>query len=306
MIVKKALETLRLSVFIRSVPLIAGDRMGFFVQEGIHLETTKPRNSAEQVKGILSGSLDIMQTSADNVIAYNESEGVDLSIFLGIDRGMKMALFIRPDIRSASDLRGKPLAVDAVESGFSFILRKMLLVRGLDLGRKDYELVAVGGSAQRYEALTSGKVAGTLLNSPYDEYAKAEGFVPLILAREVLDCYLASVWAGRHAWAMAHSGLLTKALRAYVKSLDWVSNPANRQEVINLLSEDQHIDLATAAHRLDEEMDPEAGAISKAAPDLRGLDAVIKLRAELGFIKGPLPRAERYCDYAAYNRAIAN
>jgi ABC-type nitrate/sulfonate/bicarbonate transport system substrate-binding protein len=302
--VEKALDTLKLTTFIRSIPLIVGERKGFFVQGGIRLETTKPRNSAEQVSGILSGTTDIMHTSADNIISYNESQGTDLCIFLGIDRGMNMALFVRPDIHSVSDLRGESLGVDAVESGFSFVLRKMLLAKGLDFEKKDYELFAVGGSAQRYGALTSGRVAGALLNSPYDECAKEEGFVPLVLAKEVLESYLASVWAGRRAWARAHSDLLTRALRAYVKSVDWVSNSFNRQEVVDLLAEDQKISRAIAARRLDEEMNPEAGAIPKAVPDLRGLDAVIKLRAEMGFIKGSLPLPEKYCDCDFYNRSI--
>jgi ABC-type nitrate/sulfonate/bicarbonate transport system substrate-binding protein len=303
--VEKPFDTLKLTVFIRSIPLIAGERKGFFAHEGIRLETTKPRNSAEQVSAVLSGTMDIMHTSADNVISYNESQGTDLSIFLGIDRGMNMALFVRPDIQSVGDLRGKLLGVDVVESGFSFILRKMLLAKGLDLEKKDYELVAVGGSARRYDALRSGQVAGALLNSPYDECAKEDGFAPLVRAKEVLESYLASVWAGRRAWARKHSDLLTRALRAYVKSVDWVSNPANRQEVVDLLAEEEKISHAAAARRLDEEMDPEAGAIPKAAPDLRGLDAVIKLRAEMGFLKDPLPQSEKYCDRDFYNRAIA-
>lgn len=302
---EKAQETMKLTAFIRSIPLIAGERKGFFVHEGIRLETSKPRNSAEQVSDIQSGKAHVMQTSADNIIAYNESQGTDLSIFLGIDRGMNMALFVRPDIQSSSDLRGKPLGVDAVESGFSFVLRKMLLAKGLALGEKDYELVAVGGSAQRYDALMSGRVAGALLNSPYDEYAKKEGLTPFVLAKEVLTHYLASVWAGRRSWAGAHSDLLTRALRAYVKSVDWVSNPVNRQEAVELLAEDQEISPETAARRLAEEMDPETGAIPKALPDLRGLEAVIGLRTEMGFIRGPLPRPEKYCDLDAYNRAVA-
>ena len=63
-------------------------------------------------------------------------------------------------------------------------------IKGLDLQKKDYDLVAVGSSAQRSGALTSGKVSGALLNSPYDESAKEEGFVSLILASDVLDSYL--------------------------------------------------------------------------------------------------------------------
>jgi ABC-type nitrate/sulfonate/bicarbonate transport system substrate-binding protein len=301
---KKSLDALKLVVFIRSIPLIVGEGKGFFISEGIHLETTLTRNSVEQVRGILAGTSDMMQTSADNIVFYNETEGADLSIFLGIDRGMKMALFVRPDIKSVDDLKGKSLGVDAVASGFSFVLRKMLLVKGLDHQKKDYELVAVGSSAQRYGALTSGRVSGALLNSPYDESAQEEGFVPLVLASDVLDSYLASVWAGQRAWAAAHSDLLTRVLRAYVKSVDWVSNPANRKEVIGLVVKDQKISRETAANRLAQEMDPETGALPRGALDLRGLDTIIKLRAELGFIEGPIPQAEKYYDLSFYNRAI--
>jgi ABC-type nitrate/sulfonate/bicarbonate transport system substrate-binding protein len=302
--VKKRIDTLKLVVFIRSIPLMVGEEKGFFVSEGINLETTLTRHSGEQVRGILAGTADIMQTSADNIISYNEAEGTDLSMFLGIDRGMKMSLFVQPDIQWVNDLKGKPLGVDAVASGFSFVLRKMLLAKGLDLRKKDYELIAVGSSAQRYGALKSRTVFGALLNSPYDECAKEDGFIPLVPASEVLDSYLASVWAGKRDWAAAHSDLLTRALRAYVKSVDWVSNPANRKEVIDLVVKDQEVGRETAARRLDQEMDPEMGAIPRAALDLRGLDTVIKLRAEMGFIKGPLPRAEKYYDLGFYHKAI--
>ena len=69
---KKRLDTLKLVVFIRSIPLIVGEEKGFFISEGIHLETTLTRNSVEQVRGILAGTSDIMQTSADNIVFYNE------------------------------------------------------------------------------------------------------------------------------------------------------------------------------------------------------------------------------------------
>ena len=245
-----------------------------------------------------------MQTSTDNIIAYNESEGVDLAIFMKIDQNMKMSLFVQPSIKSVQDLKGKALGVDAIATGFSFVLRKMLLVNGLDLNKKDYELIAVGGSAQRYEALKTGKVAGALLNNPYDDQAKREGFIPLIAAGDVLESYLASVWAGRRAWATTHSDLLTKTLRAYVKSVDWVSNPANRKETISLMAKHQKINEETAASRLEQEMDPATGAIPRAAVDLKGLNTVISLRAELGFIKGPVPPVEKYLDLSYYNRAI--
>ena len=281
-------KLLKLTVFIRSIPLIAGERKGFFAHEGIRLETTKPRNSAEQVSAILSGAVRISHAHIGGQRDLLQRVARHGSFHFPGDRPRHE--YGAPRLaghQSVGDLRGKLLGVDVVESGFSFILRKMLLANGLDLEKKDYELVAVGGSARRYDALRSGQVAGALLNSPYDECAKEDGFSPLVRAKEVLESYLASVWAGRRAWARKHSDLLTRALRAYVKSVDWVSNPANRQEVVDLLAEEEKISHTAAARRLDEEMDPEAGAIPKAAPDLRGLDAGHQAQSRNGLPQRP-------------------
>lgn len=301
---KAGFDPLRLIVFNRSSPLVMGEMKGFFSDEGIRLEVEHPRNSAEQIRGVLAGTWDIMQTSADNIVAHSESEGADVVIFMGIDRGLKITLFARPGIECVKDLKGKALGVDVAVSGFSLVLRKMLLVGGLDLKKGDYELVAVGGSAQRYEALTSGRVAGALLTSLYDERARQEGLTALMKAGDVLNDYVASVWAGRRTWAEKHSDLLVRTLRAYVKSVDWVSDPANRKEAIALIAKDQKIGEERAARRLEEEMDPETGALPRAALNLAGLNAVITLRAELGLINHTLPQPEKYCDLRYYRQAI--
>ena len=297
-------ETLKLIVFSRPSPLVLGEAKGFFAAEGIKLDITQTRSSTEQIRGILDGTWDIAHTSPDNVIAYVESEGADLSIFSGLDHGLKMSLFTQPNIKSIKDLKGKTLGVDALATGFAFVLRKMLLVNGLDLNKKDYELLAVGGTAQRYQALKEGKIVGALLTPPWDDQAKQEGFNSLVAAGDIMDSYLSTVWAGRRAWAKDHSDLLVRFLRAYVKSVDWATNPSNHKEAVSLVAKDQNISEEVAARRFDQEMDPATGAIPKAALDLKGLDTVIKLRAEMGFLKPPIPSADKYYDLTYYNRAV--
>lgn len=52
--------------------------------------------------------------------------------------------------RAISHLKGKKLAVDAVDTAFALTLRRILLARGLDLKRGDYKL----GECRRSGAAT--------------------------------------------------------------------------------------------------------------------------------------------------------
>ena len=85
---KKALDPLKLILFTPPSPLVVGEAKGFFAEEGIKLDLTSTRNSVEQVRGILAGTWDLAQTATDNVIAYVESEGVDLVVLAGVERGL--------------------------------------------------------------------------------------------------------------------------------------------------------------------------------------------------------------------------
>ena len=300
---EKALDPLKLILFTPPSPLVVGEVKGFFAEEGIKLDKTLTRNSVEQVRGILAGTYDLAQTATDNVIAYVESEGVDLAVLAGVERGLNISLFVQPHIKSVKDLKGKVLGVDALTTGFTFILRKMLILNGLDLTRKDYELVAVGGTAQRFQALKEGKVAGVLLNMPYDDMAKQQGFVPLVAARDVVDTFLATTWVGRRAWAAKNADLLVRFIRAYIKSVDWLSNPSNTKEAVTIVAKGQKVSEEVAAKRLAQEMDPAAATVPKAAIDVKGIEVVMQLRAEAGLLKMPLPAAEKYYDMTYYNRA---
>lgn len=301
----QSFDTVKLIVFSRPIPLMLGERNGFFAEQLISLDTTFTPNSVEQIRGILVGTWDLAHTAPDNVIAYDESEGADLAIFAGIDRGMKMALFVQPDIKSVKDLKGRTLGVDALTTGFAFVLRKMLLVNGLDPNKKDYQLTSVGGPPLRLEALKDGKIAGTLLTPPFDDQATRLGFVPLVATGDITDAYLASVWAGRRSWAVAHPHLMVRFLRAYVKAVDWAYDPANRDQAVAILARHEGITEEVAARRFDQEMDPTLAIIPKAGLDLEGLQNVINLRVEMGFLKPPIPPPEKYCDLTYHNRAIA-
>lgn len=52
--------------------------------------------------------------------------------------------------------------MDVTDSGFAYVLYKILRIHGLERG-VDYEVVSIGGTFQRFQALMAGTIDGTLL-----------------------------------------------------------------------------------------------------------------------------------------------
>lgn len=221
-------------------PLWSAQKIGAFDKEGLAIDISYTRNSKSQMTGVIEGKFDMITTALDNVIAYSEGEGApgtpkngDLIAFLGGNNG-SLGLIAQSDIKSPKDLKGKDLAVDAISTGFSFVLRDILARDGLK--SDDYKLTAVGATGARWKALQEKKTAAALLTPPFTLIATARGFHNIAEASEVLGGYQGSVSAASRAWAKQHSDVVIRYIRAYRAGQDWMMNPANKDAAIAVLT----------------------------------------------------------------------
>src|SRR5262249_2411 len=153
-------------------PIWAAQDNGDFAREGLAVTLTPTPSSVFQLTNLIDGRFDIAMTAIDNVIAYDEGQGEapgtatpDLVAFMGGDNGF-LRLVVQPDGGTYADLKGKEMSVDALTTGYAFVLRKMLERGGLK--ENDVSLVRAGGVLQRWEALREKKHAGTLLITPFE------------------------------------------------------------------------------------------------------------------------------------------
>ena len=219
------MSLVRLIAFSKPAALRAAEQQAYFAREGLTVEVELTRGSVEQIRGLLEGRWDIAHTAADNVMAYRDREGADLFVFAVIDLGVGQTLVVRPEVTSFADLRGRPLAVDAIDTGYAFVLRRMLANNDLPWGC--YELVPVGSTPQRLQALREGRVVGALLSSP------AEGLRVLAPAADYFPLYPGLTAATTRGWARAHEGELvgyTRALLAGARAADPGAAPPSLEQ----------------------------------------------------------------------------
>src|SRR3979490_3173000 len=155
-----------------NLPLWVAEDKGLFAREHLAAQVRPTPNSVELVHSLMENEEDIAMAAFDNVVAYQEGQGEinlsatpDFFAFMGFSRGT-VRLVVSPDIKSYDDLRGKTLGVDAVATGYSLVLPKLLQLGGLKEG--DYRLESVGATGARAQALMENKFSGTILTTPLE------------------------------------------------------------------------------------------------------------------------------------------
>jgi ABC-type nitrate/sulfonate/bicarbonate transport system substrate-binding protein len=113
--------------------------------------------------------------------------------------------------------------------------------------------------------------------------------------------YQGSVAATRRSWASANRDALIRYIRGYLAASDWLFDPRNRAEAIEILLGRVKIDRAQAGATYEGAVTK--ALIPKAAVSLEGLRQVIEVMGGTGQLKPPLPAPEKYLDPTYYTKA---
>jgi len=284
-----------------NLPLYAAQAHGYFAEAGIgiHFETTP--SSVYQFEKFAAGAFDIAFTAFDNVVAYREGQGAaklaeipDFRAIMGATQ-VELSAVVAPEVNTAEDLRGRSLALDAVGTGFAFVLYDMLARLGLPQG--DYQVVPVGATPERWRSVKDGTHAGTITIEPFTSIAKAAGFSVLARSTEMFPAYQGGIIATRRDWAEQYAETVEDFLAAYLRGLAWTLDPANREAAARLLAE-RMPEIAPGV--LDKVMasllDPRSGLTPGGAVLREGALAVLDLRTRYGTGSAPLTDVDKYFD----------
>ena len=288
--------------------LYIGIDKGFFARHGVAVIIEGTPNSVAQMTGLSRGGCEIVMTAVDNIVAYVEGQGEapigaqpDFFAFMGSDSGF-LSLVTVPEVECISDLAGRTLSVDALTTGYAFVLYDILRRNGLDRGA--CRIRRVGGMVQRWNSLQDRNEDGTLLSAPYNLLARKCGFVDLAKATGVLGPYQGNVAAARRSWAKAHPSQVIAYIRGYREAIAWLYQPGNRAEAIAILRRNlpqMPEDIAEASHAVL--LDPDDGFFRTCKIDLDGLACVLDLRSRYGEPKTALSDPLKYCDFTYFEQA---
>jgi ABC-type nitrate/sulfonate/bicarbonate transport system substrate-binding protein len=159
-------------------PLWAAREGRYFEQYGIrNLEVIQFSGGQPVTRALIGGDIQISTTGGVAVVNAR-LKGADTVIIARTVGVFPYTLYVSKDIRDASELKGKRLAVSTVGGSGYVAMQYALRQLGLDPD-KDVTMLQVGDFATRLASVAGGTVQGTLLLPPFTLRAKELGLRPL-------------------------------------------------------------------------------------------------------------------------------
>jgi ABC-type nitrate/sulfonate/bicarbonate transport system substrate-binding protein len=301
---KRQAQGFRVAIISESAgswPVYVGLDKGFFEAEGLDVEVIFTRSSVKHLQDLKAGGIyDVGHQAVDHIVRAVEG-GSDLITVFGIAKP-NYSLIVSEDIHCYADLRGKKLGVDGVSTGFALLLKHMLAENGLVDGQ-DYELVQIGGTGERYQAVLEGKVAGALLDGPVDLIAEANGLNRLGCNLDYIPEYQGTVAATKKSYAEENKEKLERYIRGYVAASDWLHDALNKEEAVDILTRHLKVDAKIASLTYDRYIQSQTFNI-RGEINLTGVSEAMKVMARTGQIETSVTDPTKYCDFHYYREAL--
>lgn len=269
-----------------NLPTFAALEMNLFESHGIELELQLTKSSVEQAERVSLGEFEIAFTAFDNVVAYSTGQGAagkavdpDYVAIMGASQ-VELSLVAEPSVTDHSDLRGRSIALDAVNTGFAFVLYEMLQNAGIRNGECD--LVAVGATPKRWDSVRSGAHSATLTIEPFTSLAVAQGFKVIDRSTHLFDEYQGGVVASPRHVLEQEPETLSGFIRGYLDGLKWALDPQNQRDAALLLKRRMNLEDRVVEPVVSSVLSPQSGLTPEARVLPNGMQTVLDLRRRHG------------------------
>jgi ABC-type nitrate/sulfonate/bicarbonate transport system substrate-binding protein len=206
---------------------------GFFAKNGVDVQTIFIPGSPTLIATLNTGDVHFGYTGGTATLGAAVG-GLDVKIIAAFSNHIQTDLVVRPEIKTAADLKGKRIGVTSI-GGTGWMSAMLGLEQiGLNPERDKISLAAFGDQRVISQALETGTIQGASLAGVFSQRLRRAGFnflgdlekIPLVGTSIVVKAdYLAS-----------HAAAARATMRAMLEGHGYLLNPANKAAVIEIMS----------------------------------------------------------------------
>lgn len=213
----------------QSALYVARDR-GYYQKEGLDVDLILMRGGVAN-QALIAGNVEF--TTVPTAGLQAALQGAPLKVVLSTFHKPMFWLYSRPEIRNVKDLSGKKVAVSSLGAAGDSALRELIKKNGMDENR-DVAILAIGTTATRLGALSTGVVDAAMMTFPHNITAAESGFRELVsfIASDIIQLQGAIVT--RDALLASEAALVEKFMRATIKGIIYYST--NRSGAVPVLA----------------------------------------------------------------------
>lgn len=223
------------------LPLWVAKDAGFFEKNALDVEVLFVDGGTRTATALIAREVAFGVTAPSGPVAATAA-GADLILVAGIVNVPNYDFVVRPEIKSAADLKGKKVAVSGL-SGSSYTATRIALREIFKLDPdKDVTYITIGTEPEREAALVAKAIDGSVLNPDLTVKAKKDGLVVLDSLWDKPIAYQHTGLAASKAYLKDNGPVATRFLRAFIQATGYLRDPANKDKVVAILAKYLKID----------------------------------------------------------------
>ena len=177
----RPLRVAYLSTSATMASLWMAKEIGGFAKEGLDVEVIS-MSSSNAIPALIANELDAVQVSAAPVITAS-LRGIDVVFIAGLLNTMIWDFYVRPEIKSVEQLKGKIVGTDRPATPVRY--GTMVALKKLGLTPKDVQLFPLGSSPQIVAAFYAGQIVGGVGSPPASFQMERAGFRSMVSLLDV-------------------------------------------------------------------------------------------------------------------------
>jgi ABC-type nitrate/sulfonate/bicarbonate transport system substrate-binding protein len=230
------------------MPYYFGKDKGFFAAEQVEPQLVMMAPPTA-IAGLVAGELDFSSTTGAATSAI--MRGLPLKRYFYVQAEPAHVLIAQPEIKSIQDLAGKVIGVTALTDAVGMSTTMILKGNNIDLSRTTQ--LPMGVTDNALKAFATRKTSATLVAPPYSEELEAKGYNKLAEARTYAP--LSFIGLVGHVDAVKKNPHKAQGvIMALYRTMTYIHNPANRNEVIQYIARYHSIDLSLAEKAFNAQM----------------------------------------------------
>jgi NitT/TauT family transport system substrate-binding protein len=209
------------------MPFYVAQEKGIYKKYGIESEYIQ-MGTTIQPQAVVNGNINYLTSVSAGISAA--VAGLPLVVVISFCDTSPWVLVTQKDINKPQDLIGKTVALSGVRTSPYYFFHAFL--KKFEINEKEVNAINTGGTADSFRALTSNRVAGTVLTPPFDDKAVSLGYKKFMQLGGLADIpYVGLVTSQNEIKTNRES--VRRTVAAVMDSLAWMR--ANRAESAKMI-----------------------------------------------------------------------
>ena len=226
---------------ITNFPILeTAQRRGFFQKENLSVSMVYMRGGID-IKALITGDADFGTGSTTAVTAF--VAGAPLRVVMSMNAFVDQALYSQPKYRNLAQLKGQSIGSLNPGGLVDTLLRRIIVKEGFSPER-DFILLNMGGTPERYAALKSGTLAASMLSAPHSLRAEKDGFIKIAATRDYVDVP-GTAFVTHADKIKKQPNMIKRFMRAGLRAMNYIRD--NRADTTQMIMREFGMDQEIAA-----------------------------------------------------------